>query len=119
VRRWLFPTRQPLSALTPAPIPSRLHRSPPRPGLSQRLVPTEYPADAVVPLVDRKPVFGIILEAQLQLDHVKDFTWPSVTTIGLRNLTGVVNLNTNTVTLWATTSTSSTSGDNGADPNKT
>jgi hypothetical protein len=29
-----------------------------------------------------------------------------------------VNEATNTVTLWATTSTSSTSGDNGADPNK-
>jgi hypothetical protein len=29
-----------------------------------------------------------------------------------------VNPSTNTVTLWATTSTSSTSGDNGADPNK-
>jgi hypothetical protein len=41
-----------------------------------------------------------------------------VTTIGLRNLTGVVNQATNTVTLWATTSTLSTSGDNGADPNK-
>jgi hypothetical protein len=47
-----------------------------------------------------------------------DGPWPSVTTVGLRNLTGVVNPATNTVTLWATTSTSSTSGDNGADPNK-
>jgi len=47
-----------------------------------------------------------------------DGPWPNVTTIGLRNLTGVVNVATNTVTLWATTSTSSTSGDNGADPNK-
>jgi hypothetical protein len=47
-----------------------------------------------------------------------DGPWPSVTTIGLRNLTGVVNQATNTVTLWATTSTLSTSGDNGADPNK-
>jgi hypothetical protein len=47
-----------------------------------------------------------------------DGPWPSVTTIGLRNLTGVVNETANTVTLWATTSTSSTSGDNGADPNK-
>jgi hypothetical protein len=42
--------------------------------------------------------------------------WPDVTTTGLRNLTGVVN--GDTVTLWATTSTSSASGDNGADPNK-
>jgi hypothetical protein len=41
-----------------------------------------------------------------------------VTTIGLRNLTGVVNEDDNTVTLWGTTSTVSTSGDNGADPNK-
>jgi hypothetical protein len=47
-----------------------------------------------------------------------DGPWPSVTTIGLRNLAGSVNQATNTVTLWATTSTSSTSGDNGADPNK-
>ena len=39
------------------------------------------------------------------------------TTIGLRNLTGQVNAN-GTVTFWATTSTSSDSGDNGADPNE-
>jgi hypothetical protein len=45
-----------------------------------------------------------------------DGPWPDVTTVGLRNLTGVVN--GDQVTLWATTSTSSTSGDNGADPNK-
>ena len=38
------------------------------------------------------------------------------TTIGLRNLTGEVNAD-GTVTFWATTSTSSDSGDNGADPN--
>ena len=43
--------------------------------------------------------------------------WPDVTTVGLRNLTGVVNSD-GTVTLWATTSTASASGDNGADPNK-
>jgi hypothetical protein len=43
--------------------------------------------------------------------------YPNVTTIGLRNLTGVVD-GYGTVTLWATTSTSSASGDNGADPNK-
>jgi hypothetical protein len=43
--------------------------------------------------------------------------YPNVTTIGLRNLTGVVDEN-GTVTLWAATSTSSASGDNGADPNK-
>jgi hypothetical protein len=45
-----------------------------------------------------------------------DGPYPAVTTVGLRNLTGVVN--GDQVTLWATTSTSSTSGDNGADPNK-
>ena len=43
--------------------------------------------------------------------------YPTVTTVGLRNLTGRIN-GDGTVTLWATTSTSSTSGDNGADPNK-
>jgi hypothetical protein len=43
--------------------------------------------------------------------------WPPITTIGLRNLTGRIN-GDGTVTLWATTSTSSASGDNGADPNK-
>jgi hypothetical protein len=45
-----------------------------------------------------------------------DGPYPPVTTVGLRNLTGVVN-DDHTVTLWATTSTSSTSGDQGADPN--
>ncbi len=39
------------------------------------------------------------------------------TTIGLRNLTGEVNAN-GTVSLWATTGTTSGSGDNGADPNE-
>jgi hypothetical protein len=43
--------------------------------------------------------------------------WPAITTIGLRNLTGRINRD-GTVTFWATTSTSSASGDNGADPNK-
>jgi hypothetical protein len=46
-----------------------------------------------------------------------DGKYPDVTTIGLRNLTGVVN-DGGTVTLYATTSTSSASTDNGADPNK-
>jgi hypothetical protein len=46
----------------------------------------------------------------------RDGQYPDVTTIGLRNLTGVVN--GDTVTLWATTSTSSAAKDNGADPNK-
>lgn len=46
-----------------------------------------------------------------------DGQYPDVTTVGLRNLTGVVHRD-GTVTLWATTSTSSSSGDQGADPNK-
>jgi hypothetical protein len=46
-----------------------------------------------------------------------DGQYPDVTTTGLRNLTGSVGSD-GTVTLWATTSTSSSSGDNGADPNK-
>jgi hypothetical protein len=45
-----------------------------------------------------------------------DGQYPNVTTVGLRNLTGVVS--GDQVTLWATTSTSSASVDNGADPNK-
>ncbi len=45
-----------------------------------------------------------------------DGPYPTVTTAGLRNLTGVVN--GNSVTLWATTSTTSASGDQGADPNE-
>jgi hypothetical protein len=43
--------------------------------------------------------------------------YPDVTTVGLRNLTGAVNSD-GTVTLWATTATSSASTDAGADPNK-
>jgi hypothetical protein len=39
------------------------------------------------------------------------------TSVGLRNLTGELNKN-GTVTFWATTSTTSSSGDNGADPNQ-
>jgi len=46
-----------------------------------------------------------------------DGPYPTVTTVGLRNLTGKVNHN-GTVTLWATTSTASASGDQGADPNR-
>ena len=45
-----------------------------------------------------------------------DGQYPNVTTVGLRNLTGVVN--GDQVTLWATTATSSAAKDNGADPNK-
>jgi hypothetical protein len=54
----------------------------------------------------------------LAADGAPESAWPSVTTIGLRNMTGVVNQAAGTVTIWAVTSTSSTSGDNGADPNK-
>jgi hypothetical protein len=46
-----------------------------------------------------------------------DGPYPDVKTIGLRNLTGVV-VDGTTVVLYATTSTSSASGDQGADPNK-
>jgi hypothetical protein len=44
-------------------------------------------------------------------------TWPTVTTVGLRDLAGRVNAD-GSVTLWAVTATSSASGDNGADPNE-
>jgi hypothetical protein len=50
-----------------------------------------------------------------------DGPYPDVTTVGLRNMTGVVNGNGNgngTVTLWAATATTSASGDPGADPNR-
>jgi hypothetical protein len=40
------------------------------------LVPVAYYADGVVLFVDDKPVFGAILEAQLQEDPRKLFTWP-------------------------------------------
>jgi hypothetical protein len=43
-------------------------------------------------------------------------TWPTVTTTGLRDLTGRVDGN-GKVSLWAVTATTSASGDNGADPN--
>ena len=46
-----------------------------------------------------------------------DGPYPDVTTVGLRNLTGTVGRD-GKVTLWATTATSSASGDNGADPNR-
>jgi hypothetical protein len=58
---------------------------------------------------------GLIGVVDSNLDG-PDGQYPNVTTVGLRNLTGVVS--GDQVTLWATTSTSSTSGDNGADPNK-
>jgi hypothetical protein len=46
-----------------------------------------------------------------------DGAWPTITTVGLRNMDGRVN-GDGTVTLWATTATASASGDNGADPNR-
>lgn len=39
-------------------------------------VPTEYRADAVVLFVERRPVLGCIVEAQLAEDSQKLFTWP-------------------------------------------
>ena len=58
---------------------------------------------------------GLIATVDTNLNG-SDGRYPDVTTIGLRNLTGVVK--GNNVTLWATTSTSSAAADNGADPNK-
>jgi hypothetical protein len=46
-------------------------------------VPAEYRADLVVLLVDGKPVFAIIVEAQLSPDERKFFTWP-VYVVGIR-----------------------------------
>ena len=45
-----------------------------------------------------------------------DGQYPTVTTVGLRNLTG--NVKGNRVKLWATTATNSAAGDPGADPNE-
>jgi hypothetical protein len=59
---------------------------------------------------------GLIGNVDTNLTGI-DGPYPDVTTVGLRNLTGVVQRD-GTVTLWATTSTSSASGDQGADPNK-
>ena len=44
-------------------------------------------------------------------------TWPTVTSAGLRDISGRVNAD-GTVTLWGVTSTRSASTDNGADPNE-
>jgi hypothetical protein len=59
---------------------------------------------------------GLIGTVDTNLDGY-DGQYPDVTTVGLRNLAGVVNRD-GTVTIWATTSTSSASGDAGADPNR-
>jgi hypothetical protein len=40
------------------------------------LVAAEYRADVVVLHVDDRPVFGIIVEAQLQVDERKRYAWP-------------------------------------------
>jgi hypothetical protein len=58
---------------------------------------------------------GLIGTVDSNLDGA-DGPWPDVTSIGLRNMTGVVH--GGKVTIWAETSTKSLSGDNGADPNK-
>jgi hypothetical protein len=63
-----------------------------------------------------------VLDYTLQagLDLGTDYTlgnYPATATDGLRNITGVVNGN-GTVTLYGATSTVSTSGDQGADPNE-
>lgn len=41
-----------------------------------QLMPAEYRADALVLFTEDKPVFGAIIEAQLQVDADKPFTWP-------------------------------------------
>ena len=38
--------------------------------------PVEYRADLVVLLLDGVPVYGIVVEAQLQRDARKKFVWP-------------------------------------------
>lgn len=40
------------------------------------VVPAEFRADAVVLLVDGRPVLGVVVEAQLARDERKRFTWP-------------------------------------------
>jgi hypothetical protein len=45
------------------------------------VVPTEFRADAVVLLVDGKPVLGVIVEAQLSRDERKRFTWPAYVSV--------------------------------------
>jgi hypothetical protein len=40
------------------------------------LAPVEYRADAVVVFTRKRPVFGVIIEAQLRPDRAKRLTWP-------------------------------------------
>jgi hypothetical protein len=49
------------------------------------VIPAEYRADLVVLLVDGQPVLAIVVEAQLQKDERKPFSWP-VYLAGLRAL---------------------------------
>ena len=44
-------------------------------------MPTEFRADAVVLLIDGKPVLGVIVEAQLSRDERKRFSWPAYMTV--------------------------------------
>src|SRR5579863_3585330 len=46
-----------------------------------QLVPTEYRADLVVLLWGGKPVYGIVVEAQLAPDPDKHFKWPVYQTV--------------------------------------
>jgi hypothetical protein len=41
-----------------------------------QIVPTEYTADLVVLLLEGRPVYGIVVEAQLRPDEGKTFSWP-------------------------------------------
>ena len=41
-----------------------------------QLMPTEYHADLVLMLRNKEPVYGIVVEVQLQRDEQKAFTWP-------------------------------------------
>src|ERR1700754_963580 len=43
--------------------------------MSER-IPTEYRADSVVVMVDKKPVSAVVLEVQRQYDHEKFWSWP-------------------------------------------
>ncbi len=64
-----------LSRLLDVPIPPFAEARLAEAALNE-VIPVEYHADAVVLLVEDKPVFGIIVEAQLQQDDRKCYTWP-------------------------------------------
>lgn len=63
--------RQLLGAEVPAFSEARLTD-----GTLTEVVPAEYHADAVVLFVEERPVLGAIVEAQLQRDERKRYTWP-------------------------------------------